>query len=75
MVVSYQLSACHWTAQKLSGLSLRRRSTLTTWVKHGAAAIRGATMTCILSFDCARDRFVHLELIIVRQFFARADVA
>ena len=32
-------------------------------------------MTCILSFDRARDRFVHLELIIVRQFFARADVA
>src|SRR5437773_2145435 len=30
-------------------------------------------MARILSFDRARDRFVHLELIIVRQFFARAD--
>jgi len=51
------------------------RSALTTWIKHGAAAIRAATMARILSFDRARDRFVHLELIIVRQFFARADVA
>src|SRR5205823_7001049 len=51
------------------------RSALTTWIKHGAAAICAATMACILSFDRARDRFVHLELIIVRQFFARADVA
>src|SRR6476646_5455465 len=51
------------------------KSALTTWIKHGAAAICAATMACILSFDRARDRFVHLELIIVRQFFARADVA
>ena len=56
-------------------LSLPGRSALTTWIKHGAAAICAATMACILSFDRARDRFVHLELIIVRQFFARADVA
>src|SRR5438874_12901854 len=56
-------------------LSLPGESALTTWIKHGAAAICAATMACILSFDRARDRFVHLELIIVRQFFARADVA
>ena len=56
-------------------LSVTRKSALTTWIKHGAAAIRAATMACILSFERGRDRFVHLELIIVRQFFARADVA
>ena len=57
------------------GYRLSGRSALTTWIKHGAAAICAATMARILSFDRARDRFVQLELIIVRQFFARADVA
>ena len=64
-----------WRIGSQLSVILPRRSALTTWIKHGAAAICAATMACILSFDRACDRFVHLELIIVRQFFARADLA
>jgi hypothetical protein len=52
-----------------------KRSALTAWIKHVAAAIGAATVAFILSFDRTGDSFVHLELIIVREFFAYADLA